>query len=303
MPTFTHEDRARVQENIFRLLAEGASLEDICRVPGWPSIRTLYNWMDEDPNLAALVAHGRRVWRERTTPRHPFDPEAAERLLREIRYGTSVGRLVGRPGFPKRPALREWRERQPEFRALYDACLKVARDYRDRFGPRRSRPRYEEAAVDRLLLAVMRGATLEQLSKDKSFPTRRGIRRWRRAHPEFSGALDAAVRTGRRVRDKARVDPRCTDELINRVADHIINGGSINSLRGRTDLPHPLTLYRWIDRYPEFAQAVRIACEMRNEVLIHEEARLRLAKSPRAGAVAKRLGQLNPFPGEGKIEA
>jgi hypothetical protein len=90
--------------------------------------------------------------------------------------------------------------------------------------------------------------------------------RWRRSHPDFAGALKIAKRFGRRVRGAGR--RRCTPELTEAIGMHIVHGGTmLSATQAIPDAPHEATLYEWMKREPDFARAIGIAREMRDDRL------------------------------------
>jgi hypothetical protein len=48
-------------EKICDLLAEGEPLAAICRRPGMPGLRTVYDWAEACPDTAARIAHARKA--------------------------------------------------------------------------------------------------------------------------------------------------------------------------------------------------------------------------------------------------
>lgn len=54
-PAYTPE----IAEEICDLLAEGTPLAEICRLPGMPCWRTVYNWSGKDEELNAAIARAR----------------------------------------------------------------------------------------------------------------------------------------------------------------------------------------------------------------------------------------------------
>jgi hypothetical protein len=48
-----------VADAILQLLEKGEPLQQICRREGFPAARTVYDWIDENPQFAASFAHAR----------------------------------------------------------------------------------------------------------------------------------------------------------------------------------------------------------------------------------------------------
>jgi len=304
-PSYGPADRARFAEPLFHRLAAGESLESIAATPGWPSRPTLRKWARQDFDFAARVAGGRSV--HATRPRFPCEPEAAQRLLLRIRLGDALNVLIRQPDMPHRRQLNAWKRQDPGFAAELEAAKAFADHERRRYGRghhgyRRSRLRYDEATADRIMLAVMRGATLPELGRDPSLPTALGLKRWRRANPDFDAALRSAMKMGHRARGRARVDRHCTPELTAQIEQRIVHGASLHSLASEPDMPSLYALYKWVRDRPDFAAAVAAACEFRQFVLADQAydlvERRGLAAEAEINAIWKRLGQMNPYPGE-----
>lgn len=49
------EDRAAIIESIFARMSEGETLRAICRDPGMPSYGAVYDWIEQDPELASRL--------------------------------------------------------------------------------------------------------------------------------------------------------------------------------------------------------------------------------------------------------
>lgn len=305
LPRYTPDHIARLKAEVFRLRAAGLSLEAICAQPGWPSRPTLRKWARADPELAAAIDGGRSV--HATRPRFPFRPEVAERFLLRIRLGYPIGDLIREPDMPQRRELTAWRNREPAFAAALAASTAFADQNRRRYGAtarhtRRSRMRFDQDVADRIVLAVIRGATMPQIARRPEFPTRLGLRRWRRAQPEFARVLAVAQAAGHRTRGKARVDAHCTRELTDEIGARIVEGASLHSLSKAPDTPSLYALYKWVRDRPAFAAEVAAASEFRDTLLTERALtvieRQGEAGLPTARALRKRLGQLNPHPGQ-----
>ncbi|WP_430423004.1 hypothetical protein [Phenylobacterium sp.] len=307
MPSYTPDQIAAFKAAIFDRRAAGESLELICSRTDWPSRPTLRKWARQDPRLAGLIAAGRHAHVHDPRPRFPFDPARADRLLIRIRLGFPIGDIIREPGMPHRRELNAWKLQDRAFAKALDEAKAFADASRRRHGAtsrgyRRSRMPFDQDVADRIVLAVSRGATLPSLYRERAFPTRLGLRRWRRTNPEFERVLRAAAKAGHRARGKARVDRHCSPDLMDEIGRRIAAGASLHSLSQEPDMPSPYALYKWIRDRPDFAAKVADACDFRS-FLLHDEAldhinRHGPAARPLVGAINKRLGQLNPYPGE-----
>lgn len=310
MPTYAPDQRAGFQERLCQRLMDGESLDAICATPGWPSRPTLRKWARESPMFASYIAHGQAQRRRRE--RHPFRPDVAQRLIQRLRFGEALGDLIRQPDMPRRRELNAWKRQDPAFAAELQAAKAFADVDRRRYGrrrdgrPRRSRMPYDEATADRLMLAVLRGATLPVLARDPTLPSALGLKRWRKADPEFDSALRGAMIVGHKARGRARTEARCSPRLRRRIAERILAGASLHSLSKQRDMPSLHSLYKWVRERPDFAQDIALACRFRDEILLDDLLDLARLAVPgdgaviarETGAIAKRLGQLRPYPGE-----
>ena len=302
MPSYTAADRARFAENLFNALANGVTLAQLGAAEGWPSYRTLRNWARKDTMFASLIAEGLSIRRRRGPP---FDAVIAAALLQRIRLGEPLKSLVRQPGLPTRWTLDAWKRQNPAFAAELEAAKALALPYHRRYGRRRSRMRFDQDIADRIMLAVLRGATLPQLGRDPTLPSPLGLKRWRKADPEFDAALRSAMKIGCRPRGGARAAAACTPEITKRVARRIAEGASLHSLSHEAGMPNLTALYRWVRTQPAFAAEVAEACEFRDWMLAEQASDIAKTLGPvdlkaarrAVGAVNKKLGQLNPHPG------
>lgn len=304
-PAYTPAQVAHFKAAVFHRRAAGESLEAICADPDWPSRPTLRKWAREDPDFDARIAGGRSV--HVTRPRYPFDADLAQRFLLRIRLGSPIADLVREPGMPQRRALTAWRRREPAFAAALAASTAFADEHRRRYGAtargcRRSRLPFDWDLADRIVLAVSRGATIPEITRRPEFPTRLGLRRWRRAHPLFDRVLAKAAVVGHRARGRARVDRRCSAALMDQIGERIAMGASLHSLAREPGMPGLHTLYKWVRERPDFAARVAHASDFRGQ-LLNDQAfdlflRHGLAAQPQVNAIRKTLGQMNPHPGE-----
>jgi hypothetical protein len=84
------------------------------------------------------------------------------------------------------------------------------------------------------------------------------------------------------------------------VEQAIIHGASLASLGADPAFPSATTLYQLVRTHPAFAERVAKACEFRDGWFLRDQANDRVARGDWRGANAllKRLGQLNPHPGQ-----
>ncbi|HET6970878.1 MAG TPA: hypothetical protein VFH92_07130 [Phenylobacterium sp.] len=295
MASYTPAERARMLGALYIRISSGESLEGIASTPGWPSRPTLRKWIGETPGLAQSLAEARGVRRVRE--RFPFSAHVGEMLLRRVRLGEPLGHLIRQPGMPRRRELNAWKRQNLLFAAELEDAKAFADHERRRYRPRRSRLRYSEAIADRIILAVHRGATMPQIYREPHFPTRLGMRRWRHAEPVFAAALESAQRVGHAVRRRDHC--LCTPRLMARIEHRIIEGASLHSLSKEPGMPGLFALYQWVRTRADFAAMVAKASTFRDEFTLIEKA-IHAETPAESAAVFKRLGQLNPYPGEGR---
>ncbi len=143
-------------------VAKGESLASVCRDPGMPCAKTVYNWIDRDDRfagrlraaqatarLAVRAAHGERRAARLARPKRRACPGGVSR------YGQPMARLIcgrlavegeslqiicARTGFPSVATVYNWLRAYPEFARMYgearafqawrlrDQCAEVALD-------------------------------------------------------------------------------------------------------------------------------------------------------------------------------
>lgn len=256
---FAYPDRGQIKLAIIARVAAGETVEAICSEAGMPCAGSVQVWRRADPWFAAELAAARRKGEWRRV--YGFDEAVAAAFLARVAAGERIRDLLARPGMPSQGAYEYWRRTNVGFQeALWR--LRGAR-YGRQSGTGHGRFRaWDEAMADRILLAVMLGAVLRKLlSSDPAFPCLAVVERWRREEPVWDRALVMAMAAGRRAR--RQISPELTDEIRHR----IVMGASLRSLGAEPDMPSAGTLYAWVRRWPEFAEAVARACHWREEVL------------------------------------
>jgi hypothetical protein len=301
------ERLAAVQAAVLAKVERGWTDAMIGADPGSPAPQTLYRWARADPDGFGLRLREARRWgkvlrHEGRAPSWAFHELKALAFLERVRSGEAVRNLVREAGQPYRRMLNSWKRQRPDFAADLAEAARVGR---------RARPgrweRFDPAEADRILLAVMRGATMPQALAGRGTPGQAAIRSWKRQQPDWAAALRKAQSAGYRRRHASAEAAgtgrgRCTPDLMARVEDHILHGGSLRSasltLPGS---PHYGTLYGWMARKPHFAAMVEQAREWRNEALRDEIEALAMEVTPanydrtkrEIGRLFKRLGQVN----------
>jgi len=279
--------RAAMQAQVLARIESGMSHAAIETLPGYPSRQTIHRWAKADPDFARNLAYA-RAWAAgerggRAIAARAYDPARAEAFLLAIRRGTPVRELVKLPEWPNRDRLNAWKRERPDFAQAIVASARFSREVR---GP--AWGRFDQAVADRIVLRVRKGETVPQVASDPDMPGETALRRWRRRRPDFDTALTWAKLAGHRRRMHARC--ACTPELTEAIARHLIHGGSLRSAAQTVPgCPHPVTLYGWTRRHPQFAEDIAAAKSFRDDMLVD-----RIADSEgRDGALRKRLGQVS----------
>jgi hypothetical protein len=295
-PPFAYP-RAQMQAQVLERLEAGATRTGLGKVPGFPSRMTLFRWAEEDPDfarrLSAAWAWGRGVRKGARNASELFDAARAQAFLLRVRQGEAVRSLVVTPGQPTREVLNLWKRMRPDFAAELDEAVCFARDTGDRRRP------FDPATADAMVRRVSRGETIRGLWKDPAMPGEKVLRRWQRQRPDFAAALKAAWQIAHRRRRASR--PRCTPELTEAIAAHVVRGGSLHSASRAPGMPCYATLYAWKRAKPDFALAIAAAQEERHDRLLDQAMTLAERLTPqtleadahRLGAIRRRVGQLS----------
>ncbi len=197
-----------------------------------------------------------------------FDPAVAAAFIARVERGARIADLLSTPGMPSQRAYAHWRRTEPGFAAQMRRLLALRYGRRSGDGHGRWRA-WDEAVADEITLQLMRGALLRRLlAADPALPSLAVVARWRRAHPDWDGALRMAMRTGRLVRERARSLARATPELVEEIGDRIIEGASLRSLAAEGPaMPCARTLYKWVAISPAFAREVAVCSHWREDML------------------------------------
>ena len=278
MPSYTSP--GHLKATIVARVAAGETVVEIALEAGMPSASCVQVWRRADAGFAGELAAARV--RGEWIRRRRFD-EAVAAFVARLAAGATVRSLLGTPGMPSQWTYRYWRATDVGFQAALWR-LQGAREERRLVGLKgRYRP-WDEAMADRVLLAVMRGATLRSLlASDKAFPSLAVLARWRWEEPVWDKALRMAMRAGRRAR--RREPPKA---LAEEIGERIVRGASLRSLGAEPDMPCAATLYAWVKRWPAFAAEVARACDWREEFLNDQMIDIAERNGPFALAATKR---------------
>ncbi len=162
--------------------------------------------------------------------------------------------------------------------------------------------RFSDAVAGEIIGRVTAGESLASISRDGRMPSGTAIREWRYTRPDFGAALSAAQRRARLARRRMdlalaaerlirprRYGPdRCTyaPEVGEAICTRLANGESLLSICEDEEMPAPATVYGWLRRHPDFADAYAQARQFHADYLF-DEAR-EVALSATAGNVSAR---------------
>jgi len=300
-----YTDRHVIMHAVVDWMRKNTGVRGAAKMPGMPSRATIWRWGRDVPDFARQMAEARvegrvLVQQARAADHTAYVDWLAQEVLSEVKLGRRIEDLVRRPQGPTLTRLRAWSRRRPEFRAALAEAKRMGRRMRPLPWP------FDEAVGDRILLRLNKGETLPQIVADPGMPGLRALRRWRRAEPNFGGAMRRAMRVGSRTR--AREASMCTPELTARVAERIELGESLHSVAKRPGMPSHGAMYGWMKSRRAFAAAVQKACGER-EWILREQALMRLDGEPDAeidrflgsiGAVRRRVSTMPRWPGDGR---
>lgn len=267
------------------------TLSALCAEAGMPSMATLANWRRADPTFDGQLGEAlqRGAWRRRWWA----DPARTEPFLARYRAGETIADILRDPAMPSWKVLTYWRATDGAF-AEAMGLVKASRAEERLRGIRAAKTpwAFDEAAADRALVAMLKGARLKDLpGGDRSMPGRTLIARWRREQPDFDAEV-RAVFAHRRARH-GRAARSCA-ALTDRIVEAIVQGHSLHSLSHQPGMPCANTLYRWFRERPAFARAVSEACHDREGWYLDQICDLaETATAANQRDVARRMSRLN----------
>lgn len=274
-------------------VAAGELLKDICAEPGMPSTGAVGFWARRDPDFAAALATAKARGAQRR--RWAFREPTAKALLARLAAGARIDAILSDPAMPSRRVYDYWRATDAAFAEevgrlnAVKAAEKVARCRR------RLRP-FDRALADRILARVAQGDALGRLlAADPALPSPSVLARWRGQCPEFDADLKRAINFARRRR---LGDLRCTPELTDEIWARLLEGDSLAGVSLQPDMPCRATLYGWMRRRADFADAVADAWEAREDWLRDQalDTALRIGPTPegrrRVGSLTARADRL-----------
>jgi hypothetical protein len=145
---------------------------------------------------------------------------------------------------------------------------------------------------------VAAGESLRALCRDPAMPHRTTVRNWANSDPGFAADLSDAMRTKRfeqRRLDReiaaakaARPPPvkggsqsSYTEAKGEAICVRLANGESLIAIARDADMPCYGTVYNWLNRHPEFADAYVTARQVQADYLFDEAREVALAATPK----------------------
>jgi hypothetical protein len=260
VPSRYRRDAAHLKAEIVARVGGGETVRAVCASPDMPAELTVRNWARADAPFGEALAAARRrgTWRRLWA----FDEAKAAAFLARARAGEPIKALLGQPGMPSRGAYQRWKVAEAPFAEAVFA-LRQRRDAQLGERGRARRRAFDQAVADRIIVRLNKGALagvrLEDiLTADPELPCWETMMRWRREEPEFDRVLRMIISARR-----AAMKP-VPELVIEEVVDHIVEGGSFASFSRMRGAPSQGTLGRWM-RDPNFAEAVAMACEWRED--------------------------------------
>ena len=303
MPGTYETRRPRQQAELLARLALGPTLAMVCRASDMPDVKSVSNWARADPAFAAQLTEARR--RGDLHRAGHFDDALAAAFLARLQSGESTASILADPAMPHRRTFNRWKATDAAFAGEVRRAQRACQTDRmkTRWHCQRAlyqRP-WDRPTADAIYLRVLRGETVPAVLADLKL-SRTALRRWRREQPELDLIMKKAVQLAPRARGAARTARHCSPELTWRIEHRILGGASLSSLSKEPDMPSAVTLYKWVRTRPAFAAAIASACQFRDDRYVDRVGDLAmtigLAAEPEIHAITKRLGQLNPYPGE-----
>lgn len=303
MPEAHDTHRSRQQPELLTRLALGPTLAQVCRALDMPHVRSVSNWARADPAFAARLAEARRRGDLRRVGF--FDEALAAVFVARLRSGEPTASILADPAMPHRRIFNRWKATQAAFATEVARAQRTCQTHRTKARWHHHRTLYQRPwdrpTADAIYLRVLRGETIPKVLADLKL-SRIAFRRWRREQPELDLIMKKAVQLAPRARGLVRAARDCTPELTERIEHRILDGASLCSLAKQPDMPSATTLYKWVRTRPDFAAAIASACRFRDDLYADQVGELAFTRGliaePEIHAITKRLGQLNPYPGE-----
>lgn len=161
--------------------------------------------------------------------------------------------------------------------------------------------RYGPELADGICARIAQGESLASICRGHGMPPRSTVDAWKRLHPEFASAFEAAQASAGGPARGGRPSGyhwKVAAELCRRLGE----GEALHVICRDPDMPSQSGFYLWLHRYPEFAQMYAVAREIQAYRLFDEVREiadgataetLQIAKL-RIGALQWQAGRLGP---------
>jgi transposase-like protein len=134
--------------------------------------------------------------------------------------------------------------------------------------------RWSPALGAAIVARIAAGERLAEICRERDMPTRATVKYWRRQRPDFGRQVDWAFRTCRAaVKGGARSGYHPAVAAL--ICGRLVEGEPLTRICRDAGMPSIVTVYYWLRRHPEFAEAYAQARELQGHVkfdLIAEEA-------------------------------
>ena len=125
-------------------------------------------------------------------------------------------------------------------------------------GARRPRHRFSLALASVICERIAAGETLLRICRDSEMPCRFSVRAWSLEHPAFGARLAQARIEGRHYPRGGR-PTTYHPQVAGLICQRLIAGMTLDQACDLPGLPVSQTVFDWLERYPQFADAYRRA--------------------------------------------
>jgi transposase-like protein len=164
---------AEIAERILGHLSDGRSLRAVCRDEDMPSLNTVLKWVRDDHD--GFAARYREACAIGGAPRgRPslYTLELADRILRDLSDGRTLGQICGDPGMPSVSTVRNWTMVHADFAAGYRLCKEEGLFSK---GPATL---YSKELAEIIISELCSGRTLADVCRDPGMPSASTVRLW-----------------------------------------------------------------------------------------------------------------------------
>ncbi|MDP3853868.1 hypothetical protein [Phenylobacterium sp.] len=117
---------------------------------------------------------------------------------------------------------------------------------------------YSDALASVVCARLAGGESLMAVCREPDMPSRAGVKGWAKARPQFRARLAQAMAAGRGNPRGGRRTLYCPP-VAELICARVARGMTVGQACDLPGLPHEDTVYGWLKRHPEFAQAYGVA--------------------------------------------